>query len=187
MNTRKVHDIMLSLSDYAVVGEEATLVEALAALERAQADLTAGRQPHRAVLVQDSSGAIVGKLDHLAFLRALLLEHRPWTHQKALDMAGVSDEMKQTSADMLGLFEEDVRDLCERARNTRVSDVCTRTTASIDHESSLVDAIRAFLAHRTLSLLVTAGRRTVGLLRLADLFDELARTVRQDKGGARQE
>ena len=39
------------------------------------------------------------------------------------------------------------------------------------------EMISHFLRHQTLSLLVTRGGRTIGLLRLSDLFDELARQI----------
>ena len=179
MLRRKVREIMLPLDEYAVVDCEATLFEALEALERAQANLEPGRQPHRAVLVQDEQGAIVGKLGHMAFLRALLPERRAWECDDAvLERAGVSPDMRDTSARILGMMGEETVDLTERAKSTRVVEVCAPTTAMIEQGASLLEAIRVFLARDTLSLLVTERGRTVGILRLSDLFDELGREIR---------
>jgi len=61
-----------------------------------------------------------------------------------------------------------------------VRDVCTPATAGIDAQASLADAGAAFVRHQTLSLLVQRGGRTVGILRLSDLFDELARQIRRN-------
>jgi hypothetical protein len=179
---------MLALSEYAVVDSDASLLEALKALHRAQDMVKAGRQPHRAVLVRDNHGTIVGKLGHLAFLRALLPERRPWTHDNAmLEQAGVTKEMKETSTRILGMLSDDLVDVGSRAKTTRVIDVCVPTSAQIERHASLMDAIRVFLAHQTLSLLVTEKGRTVGILRLADVFDELAQAIRQEKDEPVQE
>ncbi|MBU0518517.1 CBS domain-containing protein, partial [bacterium] len=68
---RWVKDVMLPLDDYALVPEDASMVDAYCALEEAQKRLPPGRQASRAVLVVDKSGKIIGKVGQLAFLKAL--------------------------------------------------------------------------------------------------------------------
>lgn len=182
MLRRQVSSIMLSLSEYVVVDRDITLAQAIAALARSRADLAPDRHPHRAVLVKGASGEIVGKLGHLAFLRALLPERRDWNSGDMLDQAGVSDDMKQSSAGMFGFLGEEFVDVGQILRSVRVGDVCTAAAARIEHDASLLDATRAFLASSTLSLLVTERGRTIGILRLADLFDEIARQAPLDDG-----
>lgn len=179
--TKTVKEVMLPLSEYAVVGEDATVLDALRALETAQDKLPTGRQPHRAVLVRDHRGAIIGKLHHFAFLRALLPERQAVIERDVLDRAGVDDDLWASSMQTLDLLTSDLVNLCERARNVAVRDVCTPATQGISENASLADAIQAFLTHQTLSLLVQRTGTTVGILRLSDLFDELARQITQDE------
>ena len=174
----RVKDLMLSLSEYAVVDERATILEALEALEASQAQLPAGRQPHRAILVRRREGAIVGKLHYHACLRALVSERKVMVEQNLLDRAGVGDDLRDQSMRMLDLLTGDLINVCERARHVVVRDVCTPVAQSISEDASLFDAIAEFLAHQTLSLLVRRGTTTVGILRLSDLFDELARQIK---------
>lgn len=178
--TTRVKDLTLSLDEYAVVDESATILDALQALDASQAALPPGRQPHRAVLVRDARGRIVGKLHHFAFLRALLIQRRARLEGDMLDRAGVADDLLQVSMDNLGMLTGDIVNVCVRARNVAVRDVYTPATASIAEDASLADATAAFVHHQTLSLLVTRGGRTVGILRLSDLFDELARQIKTD-------
>lgn len=175
---RLVKDLTLSLAEYAVVDEDATILDALRALDESQAALPSGRQPHRAVLVRDRGGAIVGKLHYFAFLRALLAQRRAMPDGAMLDRAGVGDDLLHASLATLGMLTDDLVNVCVRARNVRVRDVCTPATAGIDEQATLADASAAFVQHQTLSLLVRRGGRTVGILRLSDLFDELARQIR---------
>jgi CBS domain-containing protein len=178
----RVKDLTLSLSEYAVVDEDATILDALRALDRSQAALPPGRQPHRAVLVRNRGGAIVGKLHHFAFLRALIAQRRALVEAGMLDRAGVGDDLLQASLQTLGLLTGDLVDVCARARNVAVRDVYTTATASIDEHATLAEAATVFVERQTLSLLVTRGGQTVGILRLSDLFDELARQITQSAG-----
>jgi CBS domain-containing protein len=176
---KRVVDIMVPLSEYAVVGRDATILEALRALQASQAKVPEGRQPHRAILVTDDRGRIVGKLHHFAFLRALLPEKKARGAQDLLDRAGVGDDVRDASMRMLDLLTGDFVNVCERARSVVVGDVCGSVTVSIHERAPLSDAIPMFLAHQTLSLLVTRDGETVGVLRLSDFFDELSRQIMQ--------
>jgi len=175
----RVKEITLPLSDYAIVEEGATILDALQALQASQEKLPPDRHPHRAILVRDRRGEIVGKLHHFAFLRALVAERKAMGAAALLDRAGVSDDLRDSSMQMLDLLTSDLVDVCERARNVVVRDVYTTTTVSIDEDAHLGEAISRFLRHQTLSLLVTRRGKTVGILRLSDLFEELARQIMQ--------
>jgi hypothetical protein len=164
---------MLPLADYAVVDQEKTIFDALKALEESQEKLPPGRQPHRAILVRDKKGDVVGKVHQFAFLRALLPERKAMGAVSILERAGVGDDLRESSMRTLDLLTADFIDLRERVRNVQVGDVYTPTTASIDENASLSDSVSGFLRHQTLSLLVTRGGKTIGILRLSDLFDEL--------------
>ena len=176
---KNVKDIMLPLAEYAVVDENATILDALKALDESQANLPPDRHPHRAVLVRDSRGRIVGKLHHFAFLRALIPKREPLVEQGVLDRAGVGDDLLQTSMRAFDLLTGDLVNICERARTVLVRHVYSSTNTGIDEVASLTDAIAAFLNRQALSLLVLRGGEPVGVLRLSDLFDELAREMKQ--------
>lgn len=178
---KTVQDVMLPLSEYAVVGEDATILDALKALEESQERLPPDRQPHRAVLIRDRRGAIIGKLHHFAFLRALLPERKPLVEKGMLDRAGLSEDLLAASMQTLDFLTSDLVNVCERARSVSVRDVYTPSNQGIEGGASLTDAIGAFLAHQTLSLLVRSSGVTVGILRLSDLFDELKRQIMQDE------
>jgi CBS domain containing-hemolysin-like protein len=177
---KTVKDLMLPLSEYAVIDEDATILDALRELEASQAKLPPDRQPHRGVLVRDQAGKIIGKLHHFAFLRALAPERKRRVDRSMLDRAGVDDDLLQQSIQTLDFLTSDLVNVCVRARRVLVRDACTPATASIDESANLLDAVGMFLSHQTLSLLVRRSGETVGILRLSDLFDELARKIMHD-------
>ena len=179
--TKRVKDLMLSLSEYALVDEDATILDALRALAESQAKVPPGKQPHRAILVRDRRREIVGKLHYFAFLRALTPAREPMVTREILERAGLADDVRDASMRMLDLLTGDLVDVFERARNVAVRDVYTPATLGIDEDASLFAAISMFLDHHTLSLLVRRDGRTVGILRLSDLFDELSRQMMQEE------
>ncbi|MEW6744446.1 MAG: CBS domain-containing protein [Planctomycetota bacterium] len=178
MALQSVKDIMLPLDDYAVVDEEATMLHALHALDEAQKRLPPGRQPHRAVLVTDKNGHIVGKLGHLAFLSALEPRYDEMGDLKTLSRVGMSAEFITSMMDSLRLWKEEVNTYVRRARNTKVKDAMHPVTENIDENATIGEAIHRILMYQTLSLLVTRGDRVVGILRLSDLFSAVTGLIK---------
>lgn len=174
-----VRDLMLPLSDYAVVEEDATIMDALRALRAALEKLPPGRQPHRAILIRGRNGEIIGKVHYFAFLRAFLPRAQWPSLRDVLDRAGIGDDLPDTSIRMLDLLAADLVDVCKRARHVSVRDVYTPTAVGIEDDAPILDAATKFLAHHTLSLMVTHRGETVGILRLSDLFDALSDQVLQ--------
>ncbi len=170
----QVKELMLPLSEYALVDQEATVVEALRSLEQSQKKLPAGKYLHRAVLVRDKQGRIVGKLGHYAVLRALLLKEDRLFADPRLHRAGVSDDMLEISRSRLNVLQENLNLYCERVSNAKVRDIMDTFTLQIDENAPILEAIKMFVDKQTLSLLVTRNREIVGILRISDLFDEIA-------------
>ncbi len=176
---KRVRDLMISLEQYAIVEEQATLLDALYALDRAQSHVRNNGHQHRAVLVRSHGGRIVGKIGHLAFLRALRTVHDDPRGEDRLRRAGVDQEMIRRSEGFYRLLSEDVTDLCGKARTIKAREAMRPVSERIGVDESLMDALDAFERWQTLSLLVTDNGSAVGILRAVDLFDEIATTMKR--------
>jgi len=66
-----IKDIMIPISKYATVSEDATLSEAVIALKNAQDSYSKNRYAFRSILVLDKTGEVVGKLSQFDILKAL--------------------------------------------------------------------------------------------------------------------
>ena len=71
MKTLIVKQLMVPLSEYTTVSKDASLYEAVMALEKAQAAFDPDRHQHRAILIYDKTNQIVGKISQIDILRAL--------------------------------------------------------------------------------------------------------------------
>ena len=185
MHTKKVKDLMVPLEEYAVVPQTATILEALEALDKAQAKLPPGKHRHRAVLVLDDSGKVIGKIGHLGFLRALEPKYSILGDMGKLSRVGLEPQFISTMMDNFRFFEDNLTDLCHRACHIKVVDVMRPVEENIDENASLNEAIHKLVMWQTLSLLVTRekkGREVVGLLRLSDIFEEITNFMKNKAG-----
>ncbi|UCF84330.1 MAG: CBS domain-containing protein, partial [Desulfobacteraceae bacterium] len=98
MKTINVKDLMVPLDEYATVSEEATLYDAVVALEKAQEALDRTRYLylHRAVLVFDKNNNIVGKIGQLDVLRALEPKYREMGDKQSITRFGFSQKFLQS-------------------------------------------------------------------------------------------
>jgi CBS-domain-containing membrane protein len=170
---------MVPLDDYALLPADATLLSAVKKLEEAQKKLPPGRQPHRAVLVTDAGGKVVGKVGQLAFLKALEPKYDLNSDRGQLEAAGVDSEMFDSMREHARLFQVDFEQLCERARLVRLNEVMRPINQSISESATLTEAVHLLTTEQTLSLLVTRGSNVVGLLRLSDVFEAVCDCMAQ--------
>ena len=93
MKTIKIKELMVPLKDYATVYKEATLREAVLALEEAQLTLDPSRHKHRAILVLDESGKVVSKIVMKDILVALEPNYGKVEGVEVLERSGYSPDL----------------------------------------------------------------------------------------------
>jgi CBS domain-containing protein len=187
METRKAKDLMVPLEEYATVSEHASLVDAVTALERAQQLFDRNHYPHRAILVFDRNGKIVGKLSQRDVLRGLdpeLAKHGPVQSVlgRARDAAIHYGFSKAWIGAMLTELarEKPLDELCDKAADIRVRDIMYTPGEReyVSEDTGLNEAIKKLVRGGHQSLLVTRRRDVVGVLRLTDVFAEACRLIR---------
>jgi CBS domain-containing protein len=174
MDKTAVKDVMIPLEEYPVVSEDATLVDALLALDEAQNKLPPGRQPYRAVLVVDRGRQVVGKLGQWTFLMALEPKYAVHGDMGRLAKAGVDPGLIESMMEHYRFFQDSLSDLCARAAGIGVREIMRPVGDSVDEGAPLSHAIHKMVLGQTLSILATRGAEAVGLVRLSDLFDVVA-------------
>ena len=89
-----VKDLMVPLSEYATVSEDATLYEAVISLEKAQENFEDKhtRYRHRAILILDKKGKVVGKLSQLDVLSSLEPKYNEMSQGEGLHRYGFTKQ-----------------------------------------------------------------------------------------------
>jgi hypothetical protein len=172
VKTYLVQDLMVPLSEYATVPVGSTLFEAMLALEKAQEEFDHTKYKHRGILILDESERVIGKLSHLHALSALEPKPDDANGVKELGQFGFSPKFIRHLRKHKRRQEAPLEDLCRKAVELKVEDFMhiAGEDEFIDHDASLDLAIHQLVQEKLLSLLVTREGRTIGILRVADVF-----------------
>ena len=182
MKTITVKELMVPLGAYATVPREATLREAVLALEKAQMALDPSRHKHRAILVLDESGKVVSKITMKNILVALEPNYGKVESMGVLERSGYSPDLIRSMLEDNALWTEPLQFVRERATKLKVGDFIQALSEGeyIDDNATLGEAIHQLVVYPYHSLLVTSGDEVVGILRLSDVFTKICDII---KGG----
>lgn len=174
MKSYTVKDLMVPLSEYATVTADATLYESILSLEKAQENFKDKhtRYRHRAVLIIDKDGNVMGKLSQLDMLKALEPKYQDMLLGKGSHQYGFTKYFMKSMLESYQLFASPLDDICRKAGEQNVKNFMSTPTETdyISKDASLDIAIHQFIMGNHQSLLVTEGEKTVGILRLTDVF-----------------
>ena len=181
MKTRMVKDLMVPLPEYATVREDASLQAAVLALEEAQKKFHHDRYKHRAILVLDKSGRVVGKLSQLDVLKGLEAGYKKMGDFKGISHTGFSTEFIKSMVDKYDLWKKPLEDICRRSPHIKVKDIMYTPTEGeyVPMDATLDQALHQLVVGHHQSLLVTKdGKEIVGILRLTDVFQEVCEMIK---------
>lgn len=175
METTKVRDLMLSLAEYVTISEDATVFDAVLALEKAQSKTEGRVHPHRAILVCDKNARVIGKLSQLDILRSLEPKYSTINELKGVSGFGLGADYMRSMMDTYDLWKAPLSDLCRKAADVTVGSVVRAPMEHelIDQEATLNRAVHELIVGHHQSLLVTSKGEIVGILRLTDVYRQV--------------
>jgi predicted transcriptional regulator len=180
MKTITVRDLMVPFSEYAVVSKEATLHEAVTALEKAQKKFDKTRYWHRAILVFGENNQIVGKISQIDILRSLEPKHAEILELAMLSPEDLSPRYIKSVLEKYYLWKHSLDNICEKAAKLKIKDVMHTPAKGeyVKESAALGEAIHQLLTGCHRSLLVTKAEQIVGILRLTDMFKEICERIK---------
>lgn len=185
MATITVNDLMVPLSEYATVSEEATLYEAVMALEKTQEEFDHTRYRHRAILILDTNKKIVGKLSQNDVIMALETKYKELGITGSISRLGFSSTFLKSMFEQYRLWDTPLHEICKKAAQLKVKDFMYTPTEGeyVREDATLSAAIHQLVIGHHQSLLVTRGKDIVGILRLTDVFKEVSQTIKASQDG----
>lgn len=182
MQSILVKDIMVPLKDYATVHEEATMYDAVTALEKAQAEYDQDQYRHRAVLVYNDKNKIVGKVSQWDLLVALEPNYSKLIDIKALSRTGFSLDYIESFSNA-GLWKNPLDEICRKASAMVIKNFMHTPDEGefIREEAEMNEAVHQLIIGKHHSLLVTRGSDIVGVLRLTDVFKMVCERIKACK------
>ena len=177
-----VGELMIPLSEYATVSIGATLYEAVLALEEAQLDFDLTRYRHRAILVLDEKGDVVGKISQLDVLSALEPKYNEILEQGKLQQHhGLTKKYLESIMTQYNMWDSDLSKICRKSGKQPVTKFMHTLTEGeyVDENATLAEAIHQLVMGHKQSLMVTQNNKISGILRLTDVFASVFHTMKQ--------
>lgn len=168
-----VKDLMVPISEYATVVVGTPLIEAIRTLDKAQESYTQSKYQHRAVLVLDNDGNVVGKINQLRALKAIEPDFNFDVDLEKLQKFNFTPEYLAQMRDKYRAQGQIIKsDTLRQAAEKKVEDFMqTHSAGEYVAEDCTVDtAIHRLVSGTHLSLLVSRGDTIVGILRISDVF-----------------
>jgi hypothetical protein len=178
MRLEKARDFMIPLDQYAVVDEDATMVEALQALDVAQTLVPEGMRLRSTVLVRDARGAIIGRLGRHALLAGGEPRHLDDVGGSRVH-EGYTRKYLLSVLEQAPLWQDGFDTHVQRAMTSRVGDVMLPMVEHVDIDTPIGQVIHKLVVCDEFSLVVTEGDRPVGMLWLADLSSKADKEIKQ--------
>lgn len=177
MSIKTVDELMIPLSEYAVVSHHSYVRDALKAIKSAQANLKFPGQAARAALVVDDDAKVIGQIEQINFLEALEPKYGMLGDLQPLSRAGLSDEMIQAMIDNLEFWQNDLAEACIRLSKTSVREIMDPLDKSITRDTPLYEAVHKFVIWQVKRILVSEEDEIIGVLRLTDVFNNLTEYI----------
>lgn len=173
MKSVKVKKLMIPLSQYATVSADATLLDAVLALQKSHAAFDRTKYRHRAILVLDNNNQVIGKISQLDALKALEPKYQEFQDS---EISGTyrhfSEVFLKSMHEEHRLFDQSLNGVRSRAAKLKAGEVMQSPSQGefLSEDATLDEALHMLVVGHHQSLLVTRGRRIVGILRLTDVF-----------------
>lgn len=175
MDSSTLEDLMVPLAEYAVVFEDASIIEAINALEAAQTAFDQKRYRHRAVLVVNKEKKVVGKLSQHDIIQALEPEYKESKdlQKGALSHFGFGKKFIESVSMQYSSWDKPLQNLYAKAFKQKVKTFMYKPTEGeyINESATMDETIHQLIVGKHHSLLVTNGADIVGIVRLTDVFE----------------
>ncbi|MDC3237251.1 CBS domain-containing protein [bacterium] len=183
MESKIVKEMMIPLAEYTTVSEDANLLEAVMALEKAQVEFDQTGYRHRAILVLDQNGHIVGKVSQHDILIALELNYKKIEENEkgTLSRFGLSNMFIKYTMKEYNLWDKPLDHLCKKAmqRNVKEFMYAPMEGEFIDENETMNNAVHKLIIGKHHSLLVTQRGKIAGVLRLSDVFEKITDLLKE--------
>ena len=175
MKTKHVKDLMVPISDYATVHEDASMAEAIRALENEKKRYGDAPYRHQSLVVIDNNQHVVGRLSQVDMMHALEPGYSNLDTSKWVGRSGLSKKMLIELREQFQLWEQPLEVMCKAVCDARVKDHMQEPTEGefVSEDDTLNIAAHRIVMGRHHSLLVTRNKVIVGVLRSTDLFNAL--------------
>ena len=175
MKNKLVKELMVPISDYVTIREDATMAEAIRALESEKKRYGDAPYRHQSLVVIDANRNVVGRLSQVDMMHALEPRYSELGDARWIGRSVLSKKVLKTLREEFQLWEQPLEEMCRAMGTTKVKDFMQEPTEGefVSETDTMNVAMHRIVMGRHHSLLVTRERQIIGILRSTDLFNVL--------------
>lgn len=175
MDKMKISDLMRPIDEFPHISNEASFMDGVVALEKANQEFKLGNAPERILLVHDGKGKIIGKLSPMDIVQGLEPKYDNIENLKTNQYYHMIRSTLQAMKDQFRLWHRPLGELCEKANTIKIKNFIKMPTP--DHmvmiDENLDAAFHLFVVRRHGSLFVKDGQNIVGLILFSDIYKKI--------------
>ena len=175
MQTKQVQELMVPIADYATIQVDATVEEAMQALENEHKQFGDAPYRHQSLVVVNEKNHVVGRLSQIDMMRSLEPGYSQISDKdRWLGRSVLSKKVLVTLREEFGLWEQPLESMCTLIQNSTVIDHMQKPTEGefvFDTDTLNVAAHRTVMGQHHSLLVIRRDREIVGILRSTDLFN----------------
>lgn len=180
MEKMKVKELMRPIDEFPSISSQATFMEAVEALEKADREFQAGKAPERILLVYDITGKIVGKLSPMDVVLGLEPNYENIDHLRSSPYYQLIRVSYQTMREQYRLWHRPLAELWQKAHDIKIHNFIKMPAPEemVKADDKMDVAFHLFVISRHGSLFVKDGQSIVGLIRFSDVYKKIRETMR---------
>jgi len=184
MKTRTVKDLMIPISEYKTIPEEALMYDAARALKTSQSEFEKYSGRPRTIVVRENNRP-VGVVGQHELLKALEPRYEEAGISGRTTLSGFSSDFLRSMLRAFKFWDRPLSSLCEKAIQLRVKDFMEFPSDSecVDQDATLDEAIHQLIVGNHDTLFVMRQGEIAGMLRLVDVFKEVESSIEACSGG----
>lgn len=181
MEKMKVRELMRLVEEFPRISSQATLSEAVDALERAQEEFVSGRSSQRIMLVHNDAGRIVGKISPMDVVQGLEPNYDKIDSLKNISHYHLGESTLDSMKEQYRLWQEPFTDLCKKAYTVKIENFVKMPAPHhiVNADDKMDNAFHLFVVGRHDSLFVRDGEEIVGLIRFSDVYRKIVQSIRE--------
>jgi hypothetical protein len=181
MEKMNVSELMRSVEEFPRISSNATLAEAVGALEKAQKDFASGLKPQRILLVLNETGKIVGKISPMDVVQGLEPGYDKIDSLKTTSPYHLGQKTLDAMKEQFRLWQKPLSDMCKKAYSVKIEKYVKMPNPDqmVNADDKMDNAFHLFVVGRHDSLFVKDGQEIVGLIRFSDVYRKIAQTLRE--------
>ena len=181
MEKMKVRELMRPVEEFPRIASQATFMEAVDALEKAQEEFSSGKARQRILLVYDESDRIVGKLSPMAFVKGLEPNYDRIDDLKTISHYRLAESTLESMKEQFRFWQKPLAELCKKAFSAKIQNFVKMPSPdhTVSGDDKMDKAFHLFVMGRHDSLFVKEGEKIVGLIRFSVVYRKIAQTMRE--------